>query len=81
MSVHSYYTCDYCNPEMSFDADEGASVSVGFEPPYGWWEVPGVGPNATSGHACPRCAATNGKAQHDLKERRDAALLAAAGIA
>lgn len=79
MSVHNYFTCDYCNPNRDFDADEGLAVTVGHERPERWFEIPQKGPNETVGHACPECVATNGEARRDIAERRDAALARLAG--
>lgn len=64
---------------MDPDRDGGVAVTVGHARPGRWWEVPGKGPNGSVGHACPECAATNGKAQRDIAERRDAALMQLAG--
>jgi hypothetical protein len=80
VTVHSTFTCDYCNRGMAPDHDGGVAVTVGHERPERWFEVPGKGPNETVGHACPECVATNGEAQRDIAERRDAALMEMAGI-
>jgi hypothetical protein len=79
VTVHSTFTCDYCNRGMAPDHDGGVAVTVGHERPERWFEVPGKGPNETVGHACPECVATNGEAQRDIAERRDAALMRLAG--
>lgn len=79
MSVHNTFTCDYCNKRMNDGADEGVAVTVGHQRPERWWEVPGKGPNGSAGHACPQCVATNGEAQRDIAERRDAATMEMAG--
>jgi hypothetical protein len=65
---------------MDPDHDGGAAVTVGHERPERWFEVPQKGPNDTVGHACPECVATNGEAQRDIAERRDAALMRMAGV-
>lgn len=78
MSVHNTFTCDYCNPHMDPEADEGVAITVGHQRPERWWEVPGKGPNGTVGHACPQCVATNGVAQREIAALRDAATMAMA---
>jgi hypothetical protein len=73
VTVHSVFTCDYCNARMDPNHDGGVATTVGHERPERWFEVPQKGPNETVGHACPECVATNGEAQRDIAERRDAA--------
>jgi hypothetical protein len=80
VTVHNTFTCDYCNPSMAPDHDGGVAITVGHRRPERWWEVPKKGPNESVGHACPECVATNGEAQRDIAERRDAALMEMAGI-
>jgi hypothetical protein len=75
VSVHNVFTCDYCNPSMDPEHDGGRATTVGHQRPERWFEVPQKGPNGTVGHACPECVATNGEAQRDIAERRDAALM------